>query len=126
MNSLVKLKQLEKAKEICILEKVARRGTSEDGENAMHGGYAGAGFKGSNGAYPPGTGMDLSAEGVDVNVGYDSEGILSEEVDDSMTGGVSENDSAAAARRRRPPAGLNGNQFLQLFSLFEGSPTYKQ
>ena len=113
------------------LDKVARRGVSEDGENA--GGYAGAGFGGANapgGAFPPGMGMDTGAEGSggDVNMGYDSEGILSEEVDDTMTGGggVSEDDSSAAARRRRPPAGPNGNQFLQLFSLFEGSPTYKQ
>ena len=108
------------------LEKVARRGASEDGENTTHGGYAGAGFGGASGGYPPGMGMDTGAEGSngDVNMGYDSEGILSEEVDDTMTGGVSEDDSAA--RRRRPPAGPNGNQFLQLFSLFEGSPTYKQ
>jgi hypothetical protein len=41
--------------------------------------------------------MDTGAEGSgDVNMGYDSEGILSEEVDDTITGGVSEDDSAAA------------------------------
>jgi transcription factor STE12 len=109
------------------LEMVARR-ASEDGETT---GYAGAGFGGAaapgGGGYPPGMGMDTGAEGNgDINMGYDSEGILSEDVDDTMTGGASEDDSAAAARRKRPATGPNGNQFLQLFSLFEGSPTYKQ
>ena len=48
---------------------MARRGASEDGENATHDGYAGTGF---GGAHSPGMGMDLSAEGGggDVNMGY--------------------------------------------------------
>jgi transcription factor STE12 len=117
------------------LEMVVRR-ASEDGDTTVFsgaGGYAGAGFgraaaTASGGGYPSGmdTGAEGSGSGGDVAMGYDSEGILSEEVvDDTMAGGVSEEDPAAAAKRRRPP-GPNGNQFLQLFSLFEGSPTYKQ
>lgn len=37
----------------------------------------------------PGMGMDTGAEGSggDVNMGYDSEGIVSQEVDDTMSGG---------------------------------------
>ena len=33
-------------------------------------------------------------------MGYDSEGIVSQEVDDTMSGGVSEDDSPAARRRQ--------------------------
>ena len=117
------------------LEMVVRR-ASEDGETTTFGGaggYSGAAFGGaasaSGGGYPPGMGMDTAAEGSgsggDIAMGYDSEGILSEEVDDTMAGGVSEDDPAAAAARKRRP-GPNGNHLLQLFSLFEGSPTYKQ
>ncbi|KAF8815250.1 hypothetical protein BYT27DRAFT_7249334 [Phlegmacium glaucopus] len=120
------------------LEMVVRR-ASEDGGDAFGGGgaggYGGAGYGGAGavaaGGYAAGVGMDTSAEGTvpgsgaDMTMGYDSEGMLGEEVDDGMTGGVSDDDPAAIARRRRPP-GPNGNQFLQLFSLFEGSPTYKQ
>ena len=104
------------------LEMVVRR-VAEDGEAPPTSNY-GSG-------YPAGMGMDTGAEGsdasagADVSMGYDSEGILSEEVDDTMNGGVSDDDPAAATRRKRPH-GPNGNQFLHLFSFFEGSPTYKQ
>ena len=114
------------------LEMVVRR-AAEDGETPFTGpaGYGGANLGAATAAgYPTGMGMDTSAEGVaggaDITMGYDSEGILSEEIDDAMTGGVSGDDDHAGAKRRRPPPGPNGNQFLQLFSLFEGSPTYKQ
>jgi transcription factor STE12 len=101
------------------LEMAVRR-AAEDGDNAF--GAGGGGGTTAYGAYnAAGMGMDTGAEGsTDITMGYDSEGILSEEVDDSMTG------DDDPARRRRQPTGPNGNQFLQLFSLFEGSPTYKQ
>ena len=86
MNSLVKFKWLEKEKEIW------RRSQGEEPRKmpvvvALHIVDMGMGAEGSGGD-------------INTSMGYDSEGIVSQEVDDTMSGGVSEDDSPAARRRQ--------------------------
>ncbi|KAF8147834.1 hypothetical protein B0H34DRAFT_833963 [Crassisporium funariophilum] len=101
------------------LEAAVRRAVEEGNGDAGEGAGQGQGYASE--------GEDAGASG-DVNMTDESEGMS--EVDDAMLGGDDD-----PSRRKRlsgaPPGGTaalgpNGQQFFKLFSLFEGSPTYKQ
>jgi len=106
------------------LEAAVRRVVSEGSSAASGpGGSASNGKPGANGSM--GEGSQSEDGGEDSLMGDDTG--TSSEADDAVMG----DDDGSRGSRRRPsgPAALqgpNGQQFLPFFSIFEGSPTYKQ